>query len=512
MEIDGILDGTNQLAEMIAAMHQRLYADSMVEFVRRYAREMSSKLCIADPDEAMDYQEFWRRICVKAAALRARGVCPGDHILARAKQRGDFLALHFAAHLLGAVFIPVAGDMPEARVLALSKQLQVNWTLEDSSLISPMGWEPDDLPKPTEIATILYTTGTTGKSKGIALTHRAEVAVAQNVFYGTGMEPDTIEIVPMPINHSYGLRHVFGLLLGGRSAVLCDGVAMVEDFYTLMDQYHVNAASLTPAAVNVLRRLSGSRLGDYADTLRYLQLGTAGVDAMMKENLRRLLPNSRLYQYYSSTEAGCACIQDFQESPERADIGEKDIRRVGLPAVNAHFEIVDDSHRPIKSGNRHWGRIACLGPMNMSGYDGDPELTHRTMLGGYVISGDIGYLDEDGYLCFVSRADDIINTGGFKVAPQEVEEAAMASGLLAECACCAEPDPVMGQIPVLYAVSRPGTAPGATAILSAIAERLEAFKRPRKVVFLDELPRNAIGKVQRNRCREKAEEKKHDKG
>ena len=512
MKNDGILDGTNQLTEMTAAMRQRLYADSMVEFVRRYARETPTKLCVADPDEAMDFQTFWRRICKKAAALRAGGVRRGDRVLARAKQRGDFLALHFAAHLLGAVFIPVAGDMPQSGISALSRQLHADWTLEDSSMAFPGEWEPDDLPNPAEVATILYTTGTTGKSKGIALTHRAEVAAAQNVFYGTGMEPDTTEIIPMPISHSYGLRHVFGLLLGGRSVVLCDGVAMAEDFFTMMDRCHVNAASLTPAAVNVLRRLSGNRLGDYADKLRYVQLGTAGVDAVMKEDLRRLLPNSRLYQYYSSTEAGCACIQDFQDSPGRAVAMEKDIRRVGFPAVNAHFEIVDEAMRPIQSSSRHWGRIACLGPMNMSGYDGDPELTQRTMPGGYVISSDIGYLDEEGYLCFVGRADDIINAGGFKVAPQEIEEAAMASGLLTECACCGEPDAVMGQIPVLYAVLKPGTAPDVTAVLSSTAEKLEARKCPRKVVFLDALPRNAIGKVQRNRCWETAEEEKRDKG
>ena len=498
-----------RLREMTAAMSQRIYADSMVEFVKRYAAETPRKLCVADPDESMDYQSFCQRICEKAAALHVLGVCRGDRVLARAAQRGDFLALHFAVHTLGAVFIPIAADMPQAGMAELANQLHADLVLEDSRLTPAGRLAPGRMPEPEETATILYTTGTTGKSKGIVLSHQAEVAVAQNVFYGTEMESDTIEIVPMPVSHSYGLRHVFGLLLGGRSVVLCDGVAMTEDFFALIDRYGVNAASLTPAAVNVLRRLSGERLGSYADRLHYLQLGTAGVDSVMKDDLRRLLPFSRLYQYYSSTEAGCACIQDFQIHPDENG-GSADPRRVGLPAVNAHFEIVDDEQHIVTSGNQEWGRIACLGPMNMTGYDGDPELSRLTIVDGYVISGDIGYLDAEGYLCFVGRAGDIINVGGFKVAPQEVEEAAMAGGMLTECACCGESDAVMGQVPVLYAVPKPGTTPDAKAVLASASGKLEAGKMPRRVVFLKALPRNALGKLQRDRCREMAKENEYD--
>ena len=512
MNHERFLDGTEQLEKMTLDMRRRQYADCMAGFVRRYACEEPLKLCIADPDEAMNYREFWLLICRKAAALIKQGVRRGDRVLARAAQRGDFLALHFAAHLLGAVFIPAASDMPCAGMEELSKKLHANWVLEDSHITAGEMWKPHGLPKPDETATILYTTGTTGRSKGIILTHQAEVAVAQNVFYGTEMEPDTTEIIPMPISHSYGLRHVFGLLLGGRSVVLCDGVAMAEDFFAMMDRYGVNAASLTPAAVNTLRLLSGDRLHDYAGRLRYLQLGTAGVTAVMKDDLRRLLPFSRLYQYYSSTEAGCACIQNFQLCSKGSGNGAGDPRRVGLPAVNAHFEIVTDDRYPIKSGAGRWGRIACLGPMNMTGYDGDPELTERTLAGGYVISGDIGYLDEDGYLCFVGRAGDIINVGGFKVAPQEVEEAAMASGLLAECACCGEEDAVMGQVPVLYAVPKPGISPEPAVILAATVKRLEVYKQPRRIVFLNKIPRNALGKIQRDQCRKAAGEETHDEG
>ena len=258
--IEARLDGAARLEAMCRDMRSRLYADSMAACVRRWAEQTPDRLCVADPDEAMTYGAFWQRVLEKAGALRLRGIGPGDRVLARTVQRGDFLALQFAVHLLGGVFIPAA-------------RLRPGLLLQDSRLERAEAYLPPDMPKPGDTATILYTTGTTGQSKGIVLSHRAEVAVAQNVFYGTEMEPDTVELIPMPISHSYGLRHVFGLLLGGRSAVLCDGVTMAGDFFGLMDRWGVNAVSLTPAAVNVLRRVSGDRLGRYADRLRYIRRG-----------------------------------------------------------------------------------------------------------------------------------------------------------------------------------------------------------------------------------------------
>lgn len=215
---------------------------------------------------------------------------------AYAAQRADYLALHFAAHRLGAVFVPLEKNLPKERAQEIAARTQAKLLLEKTQLDAPEAPLPAEMPHEDETATILYTTGTTGRSKGIALTHRAEVAVAQNVFYGTEMEEDTIELIPMPVSHSYGLRHCFGLLLGGRSTVLCDGVAMAGDFFALMDRYHVNALSLTPATVNILLHLTGDRLGEYP--LRYLQLGTAGVDSAMKDKMRALLPHSRVLQQH----------------------------------------------------------------------------------------------------------------------------------------------------------------------------------------------------------------------
>ena len=481
--------------EMQAQMEQRIYAPSMLALLQNYAKTQPDRLCIADPDECLTYAAFAARIEQKARQLCALGAKKGECILGTAAQRADYLALHFAAHRLGAVFVPLEKNLPTERIEAIRAETGARLVFSSSRLPEQERAFDAPLPAPEDTATILFTTGTTGLSKGIELSHRAEVAVAQNVFYGTEMEQDTIELVPTPVNHSYGLRHTFGLLLGGRSVVLCDGVTMAEDFFSMMDRYAVNALSLTPASVNILLHLTGERLGTYAGRIRYLQLGTAGVDAAMKERLRQLFPHSRLYQYYSSTEAGCACLFDFRD--------DHSARRVGKPACNSRFAIMNDAGECIESSEKNWGYIACAGPMNMKGYYNEPELTKQTMVRGYVRSQDVGYLDEEGYLCFVGRAGDVINTGGNKVAPEEVESAAMFFDGILECACSAEPDALLGQVPVLYVVPERSDVPFDTAGLMAfLAQRLETFKQPRKVVLLRAVPRNYMGKPQRTRCRD----------
>lgn len=483
---------TVPVQEMRRAMEKRICAGSMLELLFRYAKSQPGRLCIADPEGSFTYGEFAALVEKKARQLCALGVEKGDRIMAMAAQRGDYLALQFAAHRLGAVFVPLEKNLPEERVKTIREITDAKLVLKSSKLDGAEKEFCAPLPTLEETATILFTTGTTGTSKGIELSHRAEVAVAQNVFYGTEMEEDTVELIPMPVNHSYGLRHFFGLLLGGRSTVLCDGVTMAEDFFVIMDRYGVNALSLTPAAVNILLHLTGERLGTYRDRIRYLQLGTAGVDAAMKERLRKLLPHSRLYQYYSSTEAGCACIFDY-----RSDYS---ARRVGKPACNSLFVVMDEAGNIIESSEKNWGFLSCAGPMNMTGYYKEPALTEQTVVNGFVRSQDIGYFDAEGYLCFVGRAGDVINTGGNKVAPEEVEEAAMFYGGIRECACSGASDVFLGQVPKLYVVPEDAEHFDLTGLTQFLAGRLEAYKQPRQIVLIKAVPRNYMGKPQRGLC------------
>ena len=162
-------------------------------------------------------------------------------------------------------------------------------------------------PEKEDIAEILFTTGTTGKSKGIELNHGSAVAVAENVIDGVEMKKDNVELIPVPISHSHGLRRYYANMLNGSGVVLLGSIVFVKVVFNCIEKYHVTAIDLAPAALATIFRLSEDRLGDYKDQLDYVQLGSAPIPDQDKERLRRLLPDTRLYNFYGSTESGCSC-------------------------------------------------------------------------------------------------------------------------------------------------------------------------------------------------------------
>ena len=141
----------------------------------------------------------------------------------------------------------------------------------DSSYIP----SPDEVRFPAggDVAEILFSTGTTGKSKGIVLTHTNDTALAENVMFGVRMKTDNVEIVPMPLSHSHGLRRTYANLVNGSSVVFADGVTLLKKVFDLMDTYGVTAMDLSPSMLSIIFKLSKDRLGDYADRLDYIQLG-----------------------------------------------------------------------------------------------------------------------------------------------------------------------------------------------------------------------------------------------
>ena len=193
-------------------------------------------------------------------------------------------------------------------------------------------------PEGEDVAEILFSTGTTGKSKGIVLTHTNDTALAENVICGVSMKPDNVELVPMPLSHSHGLRRTYANLVNGSSVVFADGVTLLKKVFNLMDTYRVTAMDLSPSMLSIIFKLSKDRLGDYAHILDYIQLGSAPLPEEDKVHLSRILPRTRLYNFYGSTEAGCSCLLDFNSMSGKPGC-------IGKPARNARFIVVDKDRR-----------------------------------------------------------------------------------------------------------------------------------------------------------------------
>ena len=164
---------------------------------------------------------------------------------------------------------------------------------------------------------------------------------------------------------------------------------------------------------------------------------------------------------------------------------------------NAHFAVMGPDGQPMDSDIAHTGLLASAGPMNMSGYWKEPELTAQTLQEGYVLTADLSYIDADGYVYVLGRADDVINYKGIKISPEEIEEVAADCPMVADCACVPMNDELAGQVPKLFVVPADGVEYSETALFGFLKERVDDNRMPRVIEQIDEIPRTYNGKILR---------------
>lgn len=481
--------------------------NSIVEAVFTHAAAQPDKLCLADDTGRVTYGQYAHRIGLFASAFAADGIGAGDRVVVEACQTIDYLAIQLALGLLDAVFIPVEHNCAPAKIggfiaraeagaVVTVKEGPYEATLRYTydSLTQRLGsltpFVPEKFPAPEGISEILFSTGTTGKEKGIVLTHSNNIALAGNVIHGVQMEKDNVEMIPSPMNHSHGLRRYYANMYMGATVVLLGSVMNVRLFFQNLDTYGVNSMDLVPTALSVVLKLSKNKLADYAQRLRYIQFGAAPMMEADKAKICQLLPNTRLYNFYGSTESGCIAIYDFNCGADKKSC-------IGKPAHNADIFIVDDQRKPIVSSPENTGLLASRGGMNMLGYWKDEEETTRAMENGVVYSNDVAYFDEDGDIILLGRKGDVINVGGNKVSPDEIENAAKKMAGIADCGVIPVSDPYKGNVPKLFVQMQSGCTFDPVAVRSFLASSLEPYKVPVYIEQIAQIPRSYNGKLLR---------------
>jgi len=474
---------------------------SIVEAVRRHASENPGRTAVIASDGRLTYRALWDRVRGFAAHLALAGLQKGECVVMRAEQTCAFTVCHLATHLSGGIFTPLEKRAPDARLYEILNQTGARYLISaadedtpgriDSRLaLFPLKARDFPMPEGGDPAELLFTTGTTGAAKGVLCSHRSVAAVAENLVYGMGYKQDTLIAVPGPVSHANAIRKLASTFLNGSAVLLLDGMNDLAAFFRALDEHPVTALCLPPSAIRMILSLSGDRLGRYRDQIDFVESGTAPLSEADKARMKALLPKSRLYNSYGTSEAGSCCMFDYNA----IDGGEGCI---GAPAVNARFEIVDDERRPIESSPERAGLIAIRGDMMMTGYWRDPELTRQTLSDGLLFTSDIGYFDERGMVHVVGRQGDVINVAGRKVTPDAIEQAALALDDVADCGCARAADPLTGEAPVLYVVMKPERSFSPAAIREALAARLEDYMLPRRILEREKLPRAENGKLQR---------------
>lgn len=332
----------------------------------------------------------------------------------------------------------------------------------------------------------LHTTGTTGKPKEVVISQKAVWANTQNLIEGQGYSDHIVFIIAGDMTHLGCWSKIFPTLaVGGTLLILPDGMRNIEAFFAALEmpaeRFGIEGAVrfatfLVPSHLRMLLQFSADRLAHYADRLDFIETGAAPMPHADMLALCRLLPQTRLYNTYASTETGIIATYNYNDG--RCLPG-----CLGRPLPHSDVFITPE------------GRIACKGDTLMEGCDGVP------LENGLFVTNDRGFIDEEGMLHIQGREDDIINVGGYKVSPVEVEDAALSHPAVADCLCIARPHALLGQQLVLLVVPANGYGLDKRALARHIATKVERYKVPMIYEAVETIARTANGKPDRKRYR-----------
>ena len=334
----------------------------------------------------------------------------------------------------------------------------------------------------------LYTTGTTGKSKGVVISQRAVISNSENLIAGQGFTHDLVFVIAGSMEHLGCWSKIFPvLMLGATIYVIEDGMKDIDGFFKAfelpLEKYSLPANTkfatfLVPSNIRILLQFASDRLEALADRMDFLETGAAPMPHSDMLTLCKILPKTRLYNTYASTETGVVSTYNYND-------GECIAGCLGHALPHSRFLITPE------------GRIACKGDTLMTGYKDEPELTRSVLHDDTLFTADNGYIDDQGRLHILGRDDDTINTGGFKVAPSEVEDVALSMPDIDDCICISQPHPVLGNALALLVVLRNGAKLDKRAIALHLSTKLKRYQIPLTYKEVDKIQRTFNGKLNR---------------
>ena len=491
-------------------------------FAARFPADRARPLLILESGRELSYAEAEATSARYAACLAGLGLAPGDRLAVQVEKSPEALLLYLACLRAGLVYLPLnsayqegevgyflenaearavvaqPASMPWLEPLAARLGIRHVYALDangQGSFVEAARSAPErfaDVKRDAgDLAAILYTSGTTGRSKGAMISHRNLLANAAVLHRCWGFGPDDLLVHMLP------LFHVHGLFVACH-CVLMNGTAM--RFHARFDARRAIAEFATATVFMGVPTFYTRLLAEPGldrGACRHMRLFVSGSAPLLAETHGEFERRTghRILERYGMTETGMLSSNPLE--------GERRPGTVGLPLPGTAIRIVDDAGRECAPGEI--GPIQVRGDNVFSGYWRMPERNKEEFTpDGYFRTGDLGRFSADGYLSIVGRSKDLIISGGYNVYPKEVELALDELPGVLESAVVGVPHPDFGEAVTAAVVRRPGVAgPGEAEVIAALKSRLANFKVPKRVHFLEELPRNTMGKVQKNVLRDR---------
>jgi len=508
-----------------------IWRQTLGDLLRRTAARTPHKTAIRCGTVAWTYAQFDGLCSQLAAGITAQGMRMGDRVAILARNSHAFAAVRFAVARIGAVLVPINFMLKPEEVAHILRHSGARFLCVDSEL-APIGreaarhntsverqaWLPSEGPTaPADgllrfedllletaspsihdldgsmPAQIVYTSGTESTPKGAVLTHEALIWEYVSCLVDAEIAAEDLVLHALPFYHCAQLDVFLGPSIYVGATNIITSRPVPENLLPLLERHRVTSFFAPPTVwISLLR----SPLLERSD-LRNLRKGYYGASIMPAEVLRELqqrLPQLRLWNLYGQTEiAPVATVlkpEDQLRKPGSA----------GRPALNVETRIVNESGADVAVGEV--GEILHRSPQLMRGYYHDDERTKAAFEGDWFRSGDLGTLDDEGYITIVDRRKDMIKSGGENVSSREVEEAIYSLAQVSEVAVIGLPHPLWVEAVTAVVVLRSNQTLTADQLLAHCAVHLAAFKVPKRVLFIDSLPKNPSGKVLKRQLRE----------
>jgi Acyl-CoA synthetases (AMP-forming)/AMP-acid ligases II len=499
--------------------------DTVGDALRRAARKYRGRAALAFEDREWSFEALDAAANNVARGLIEAGLQPGDRLAVYGRNSDAYLLSWLACTRAGLVHVPInygltgeelsyivhqsgsraifcdAERMERARALTDLPDLAITGTLAAKSAIDILslaqsgdGAPPDVVVEGHDLAQIQYTSGTTSAPKGAMMTHRAILTEYASCLHDLDYSEDDRCLAALPLYHTAQM-HAFTMpqLIAGGTTWLIDA-PQPEIVFDLVERHRINSFFAPPTVWISLLRHADFDKHDLT-SLSKLYYGASIMPEPVLAELAERLPNAQLYNVYGQSEIGpVATVLKHAEHSKRPT-------SAGRPVLFVETRIVDENMNDVPPGER--GEIVHRSAQLLTGYWQRDDETEAAFRGGWFHSGDVGVMDEEGYIYIVDRVRDVINTGGVLVAGREVEDALFTHPAVSEVAVVGLPDPKWIEAITAFVVLRPGASVTEAELVALARDRLAPYKIPKRISFISDLPRNASGKVLKRELRDR---------
>lgn len=491
------------------------------DMLRRSAERFPRKPAILWEDQSLSFRELDQAANQFAHALISKGFTKGAKVGILSRNRTEYAIAFFGAARSGAVLVNVSVLYAAEELGYVLGKADVQFLFYEDKFAEKVDAIRNALPKLEGIVAIgnnefsdfyskasteypdveideddpfcmTYTGGTTGKPKGVLVSHRNRAITAHTVMVEEAIDERDVVAIVTPLFHVAALNIMFqpAMLAGATTALLTKWSA--EDFAAMAKSNGVTAAFMVPTQVSMVVSDPNFDASNFSQW-RKLSFAGAPMPDWVQREMIKLLPEVQMTQIYGQSEMGVLTALPHWQL--RGKLG-----TVGRQAYNVDVAVIDGEGRPVAPGEI--GEIVSRGENVMLEYYNEPEQTAAFWKHGWAHTGDVGTVDEDGFITLVDRSKDMIISGGENIYPKEIENAIYEYEAVAECAVFGVPDDKWGEVPVALVLLKANGVATEEDLIEHCASRLARFKRPRFVKFVNDFPKTPIGKIQKNILRE----------